>query len=117
LNFLTPVANLQAVSTTPVVQVAKFATGVIDTGGASWLAKNLREFSLKLEMTLILFSGAWGKVIHEKSVQQEISWHYPFKQVRRNSLVCELMFSSPLAWGELGERGGDRWGSKSDYYV
>ncbi len=30
-NFLTQVTNLQPVSTTPVVLVAKFATGVVDT--------------------------------------------------------------------------------------
>jgi hypothetical protein len=60
LMLLTPVANLPSVSMTPAVPVAKFATGVIDTGGA------LREFSKKLKMTLMLFSGAWGKMIHEK---------------------------------------------------
>jgi hypothetical protein len=31
---LTPVANLPPVSTTSVVPVAKFAEGVVDTGGA-----------------------------------------------------------------------------------
>jgi hypothetical protein len=32
--LLTPVANLQQVSTTPPVPVAKFAAGVVDTSGA-----------------------------------------------------------------------------------
>ncbi len=27
----------------------------------------------------MLFSGAWGKMIHEKNLMQEISWHCPFK--------------------------------------
>ncbi len=36
----------------------KFAAGVVDTGG---------EFSKKLEMTLMLLSEAWGKMIHEKN--------------------------------------------------
>jgi hypothetical protein len=31
----------------------------------------LREFSKKFEMTLMLFSGAWGKVIHEKNLKQK----------------------------------------------
>ncbi len=34
---------------------------------------------VKFEMTLVLFSGAWGKMIHEKNLKQKISWHYPFK--------------------------------------
>jgi hypothetical protein len=29
----------------------------------------LREFSKKFEMTLMLFSGAWGKMIHEKNLK------------------------------------------------
>jgi hypothetical protein len=39
----------------------------------------LREFSKKCEMMLMLLSGAWWKVIHEKSLKQKISWHCPFK--------------------------------------
>ncbi len=27
----------------------------------------------------MLFSGAWGKMIHEKNLKQKISWHSPFK--------------------------------------
>ncbi len=30
-------------------------------------------------MTLMLFSGAWAKMIHEKNMKQKISWHCPFK--------------------------------------
>ncbi len=40
----------------------------------------LREFSKKFEITLLLFSGAWGKVMHEKNLKQKISWHCPFKR-------------------------------------
>jgi hypothetical protein len=43
------------------------------------ICEYLREFSKKFEMTLLLFSGAWGKVIHEKNLKQKISWHCPFK--------------------------------------
>ncbi len=39
----------------------------------------LRECSKKFEMTLMLFSGAWGKVVHEKNLKKKISWHCPFK--------------------------------------
>jgi hypothetical protein len=42
----------------------KFATGVVDTGGT---------LTCEFEMTLVLFSGAWGKVIHEKNLKQKIS--------------------------------------------
>jgi hypothetical protein len=57
----------------------KFATGVVDTGGNGvvdtgvadtsglpCLANISVNFSKKLKLTQLLFSGAWGKVIHEK---------------------------------------------------
>jgi hypothetical protein len=44
--------------------------GYVDTGGASFDSAN---FSKKFEMTLVLFSGAWGKMIHEKNLKQKIS--------------------------------------------
>jgi hypothetical protein len=31
------------------------------------------QFSKKFEMILMLLSGAWGKVIHEKNLKQKIS--------------------------------------------
>ncbi len=43
---------------------------------------NLRistRISEKIEMTLMLFSGALGKMIHEKNLQQKVSLHCPFK--------------------------------------
>ncbi len=39
----------------------------------------LREFSKKFEMVLMEYSGAGGKLIHEKNQKQKISWHCPFK--------------------------------------
>ncbi len=39
----------------------------------------LREFSKKFEMALMVFSGAWGKLIHEKKQKLKIWWHCPFK--------------------------------------
>ncbi len=53
--------NLPPVSLTPVVHLDYF-----------------REFSKKFEMILMLLSGAWGKVIHEKNLKQKISWHCLF---------------------------------------
>ncbi len=29
----------------------------------------------------MVYSGAWGKLIHEKNQKQKISWHCPFKQI------------------------------------
>ncbi len=46
----------------------KFVTGVVDTGGAP-----LREFSKKFETVLMGYSGAGGKLIHEKNQKQKIS--------------------------------------------
>jgi hypothetical protein len=52
--------------TTIVVDTGgKFATGVVEFSGASILANISANFFLKIEMTLILFSEAWGKLIHE----------------------------------------------------
>jgi hypothetical protein len=41
----------------------------------------LREFSKKFEMALMVYSRAWGKLIHEKNQKAKISWHCPFKAV------------------------------------
>ncbi len=29
----------------------------------------------------MVYSGAWGKLIHEKNQKQKISWHCPFKLI------------------------------------
>jgi hypothetical protein len=51
----------------------------------------LREFSKKIEMAVMVHSGAWGKLIHEKNQKSKISWHCPFKYgtgtVIQNSVV------------------------------
>ncbi len=43
----------------------------------------LREFSKKFETALVVYSGAWGKLIHEKNQKQKISWHCPFNYFYR----------------------------------
>jgi hypothetical protein len=60
----------------------KLTPGVVDTGSnlpPMWLilmvhltCKYLREFSKKFKMTLMLFLGAWGKMIYEKNLKQKI---------------------------------------------
>ncbi len=71
----------------------KFATGInstSETGGkichrCRWYrwstlsCEYLREFSKKFETVLMVYSGAWGKLIHEKNQKQKISRHSPFK--------------------------------------
>jgi hypothetical protein len=58
----------------------KFTAGVVDTadnfatGGKFHTGRTLTcEFSKKFKMTLMLFSGAWGKVIHGKNLKQKVS--------------------------------------------
>ncbi len=88
---LTPVANLPQVSTTLVKLVAKFAAGVVDTcgklaagvvgtGSQPWSANISANFRKKFEMALTVYSGAWGKMIHDKNQKQKISWHCPFNE-------------------------------------
>jgi hypothetical protein len=84
LVLLTPEANLPPVSTTLAKLVAKFAARVIDIGGkfavgvvdtrsAPWLANIYANFHKKFEKVLIEYSGAVGKLIHEKTQKQKIS--------------------------------------------
>jgi hypothetical protein len=61
-----PPVSLTLVTTTLAKLVAKFAAGVIDT-------------SKKFETVLLGYSGAGGKLIHEKNQKQKISRHCPFK--------------------------------------
>jgi hypothetical protein len=72
------VANLPPVSTTQGELVAKFAAGVVDTGGkfAAGVVDtggNLPPVLLTPVVHLDLLSGAWGKAIHEKNLKQKIS--------------------------------------------
>jgi hypothetical protein len=63
LVLLTPAANLPPLSLTSVAYWPPASTTPVV------LAVHLEKF----EMTLLLFSGAWGKVIHEKNLKQKIS--------------------------------------------
>jgi hypothetical protein len=79
---LTLVVNLPSVSTTLAKLVAKFATSVVDTCGKPLVSlipvvhldlQNLCEFSKKFKTVLMGYSGAGGKLIHEKNQKQKIS--------------------------------------------
>jgi hypothetical protein len=55
------------------------ATCVNDTVGAvNMCCVYRREFSKKFEMILMGFSGTGEKLIHEKNLKSNISWHCPF---------------------------------------
>jgi hypothetical protein len=54
---LTPVENLPPVSTTPAVPMAKFATVVVDTGGAPLLANIPRIFEKIQYDPNVIFGG------------------------------------------------------------
>jgi hypothetical protein len=49
-------------------------------------------------MTLTLFSGVWGKMIHQKNLPQIILWHCPCKHSSEcSSQICESV-SAYVAW-------------------
>jgi hypothetical protein len=87
--------NLPLVSLTPAATGGKYAN-TRETGGkichhCSWYRLQIchwwstlsceyfRKFSKKFETALVVYSGAWGKLIHEKNQKRKISWHCPFK--------------------------------------
>jgi hypothetical protein len=55
--------------------VGKFATTLIDTVAAVHLDLQIfPQIFKKFEITLTLFSGAWGKMIHEKKSRDTVPW-------------------------------------------
>ncbi len=83
----------------------------------------LREFSKKFEMVLMGYSGAGGKLIHEKNQKQRISWHCPciapmvwpflsttaqlYATHRRGGRRGKRHSSSAQEWGHSGVAWGD----------
>ncbi len=49
-------------------------------GWCTLTCEYLCEFLKNFEMVLMEYSGAGGKLIHEKNQKQKISWHCPFKE-------------------------------------
>jgi hypothetical protein len=70
---LTAVANLPPVSTTLAKLVEQFAIGVVDTGGAPFLANISANFLKNLKRSLWNTLGLGGKLIHHKNQKQKIS--------------------------------------------
>jgi hypothetical protein len=59
-------------STTLAKMVEKFAAGVVDRW-CTLTCEYLRKFSKKFETVLMEYSGAGGKLFHEKNQKQKIS--------------------------------------------
>jgi hypothetical protein len=55
----------------------------------------LRECSKKFEMAVMVYSGAWEKLFHEKNQKSKISWHCPFNKVEN---VLMKVNSVILCW-------------------
>jgi hypothetical protein len=83
--------------------VEKFATDVIDTGGAPWLANISAK---KFETVLMEYSGAGGKLITEKNQKRKILWHYPFKSTRIWNPETFVFLVLCVQWGGGGGGGG-----------
>jgi hypothetical protein len=49
-----------------------FANDIVDMGGKVATGTGGKIFK-KIQMTLMLFLGAWGKMTHEKNLKQKIS--------------------------------------------
>jgi hypothetical protein len=72
LVLLIPVANLLPV--TPAAYLPPVSKTMAANNGSEYL----RKFSKKFETALMVYSGAWGNLIHEKNQKTKISWHCPF---------------------------------------
>jgi hypothetical protein len=55
-----------------IVSFPLIATGAVDSGG-DLTCEYLCKFLKKIEITQVLFFGAWGKMIHDKNLKQKIS--------------------------------------------
>ncbi len=74
---LTPVANLPPVSLIPAAIFHRCCW----YRWCTFTCKYLCEFLKKIVMNQMLFSGAWGKMIHEKNLKQKISSHCSFNAI------------------------------------
>ncbi len=64
--------------------------------------KYLCKFSKKFETVLMEYSGAGGKLIHQKNKKQKISWHCPFNNTEYEAIshrwLCTPSFLNPLIY-------------------
>ncbi len=86
----------QGTAMVSVTPVATLPAGVVDTSGAPWLANISVNFRKKFELSLMLFSRSWGKMIHEKNIKHKILWHCPFKSLSFPSILPLIHVSSYL---------------------
>ncbi len=85
------------------------------------ICEYLREFSKKFETVQMGYSGAGGKLIHEKNLKQKISWHCPFNYGVRSPKFRDPAYScthwppqlpsSPSNWAYIR---GRYWSAKID---
>jgi hypothetical protein len=68
----TPAANFATIFPSVVDTGGKFATGVNNSDGKFAAGVNA-NFRKKFETALMVYSGAWGKLIHEKNQESKIS--------------------------------------------
>ncbi len=66
--------NLSPVTTTPVNSLSPVST----TPAKNTICEYLGEFSKKFEISLMGYSEAWGKLIHEKKLKSKVSCQIPF---------------------------------------
>ncbi len=81
-------------STTLAKLAAKFATGVVDTSGAPWLANISTNFCKKFERVQMGYSGAGGNWFMKKKTEAKISWHCPINKSEK--LVAPVI--SLITW-------------------
>ncbi len=74
--------------------------------GASWAANISANYWKKLKTALMGYSGARGKLIHEKTPKSKISWHCPFKSMESILWPC-LLEQRPQRRGQQRTRTGD----------
>jgi hypothetical protein len=72
-RFFRKLLEVFAAQGAPAVPVAKFAAGVVYTGGYTGVVDTGGAPSprIKFERTLMLFLWAWGKMIHEKNCSKK----------------------------------------------
>ncbi len=63
---------------------------VNDTGGAHWVANISANFRKNWNGIGTLLREAWGKLIHEKKPEVEISWHCPFNILWENKFLSRI---------------------------
>ncbi len=103
---LIPVTNLPPVSLLPAANlppVSLIPVAICHRCRWYWwctlTCEYLREFSNKIVTVLMDYSGAGGKLIHQKNRKQKISWHCPFNVViyltlKLSYLLYEWTFDS-----------------------